>query len=306
LKTIQKGQPERLLNESYMSSDTLFRMFEHEISVTIPIHWHEFFEIAFVSSGEGTHVLNGTSYPLRRGALFLLSPADFHEIVAAPGSVVKLYNMIFSERALKEDLYYEAFQHASELHYLFAEEQCSALEADFERIRQELDGSPQFGSTIIVQGTLEKIIIELARALRTSPEEGGGQDSRGHRQLQSGPDPTTRQSTNGDGPLQAVVRKTLTYIQHHFRESLTLRDAAQQAGLSPNYYSECFHKQFGLSFQSYLQELRLQFAASLLRVSELPITEICFAAGFNTLSHFERLFKRRFGHSPRAFRRMPD
>jgi len=305
LKTIQKGQPERLLNESYMSSDTLFRMFQHEISVTIPIHWHEFFEIAFVSSGEGTHILNGTSYPLRRGALFLLSPADFHEIIAAPGSVVKLYNMIFSERALKEDLYYEAFQHASKLHYLFPEDQCTAIEADFERIRQELNGRPRFGSTIIVQGALEKIIIELARALRVSSAEGALQGSRGHRQLGSG-DSYTRQFANGEGPLQTVVRKTLTYIQHHFRESITLRDAAQQAGLSPNYYSECFHKQFGLSFQSYLQELRLQFAASLLRVSELPITEICFAAGFNTLSHFERLFKRRFGHSPRAFRRMPD
>jgi len=305
LKTIQKGQPERLLNKSYMSSDTLFRMFQHEISVTISIHWHEFFEIAFVSSGEGTHVLNGTSYPLRRGALFLLSPADFHEIIAAPGSVVKLYNMIFSERALKEDLYYEAFQHDSELHYLFAEDQCTAIEADFERIRQELDGSPEFGSTIIVQGILEKIIIDLARALKASPVVGESVEAEGHRQLRSGPS-TARQSAYGDGPLQAVVRKSLTYIQHHFRESLTLRDAAQQAGLSPNYYSECFHKQFGLSFQSYLQELRLQFAASLLRVSELPITEICFAAGFNTLSHFERLFKRRFGQSPRAFRRMPD
>jgi AraC-like DNA-binding protein len=46
----------------------------------------------------------------------------------------------------------------------------------------------------------------------------------------------------------------------------------------------------------------LRFAKSLLSVSNLPVTDICYAAGFQTLSHFERAFKREFGRSPSAWR----
>ncbi|WP_028611604.1 helix-turn-helix transcriptional regulator [Paenibacillus harenae] len=99
------------------------------------------------------------------------------------------------------------------------------------------------------------------------------------------------------------IRNALLYIQHHFREPLSLANAADYAGLSANYFSECFRRQVGISFQDYLNESRLQFASALLRSSELPVTEVCFAAGFNTISHFDRIFKRKFGCSPREYRK---
>jgi len=102
---------------------------------------------------------------------------------------------------------------------------------------------------------------------------------------------------------QRQIRTALVYIHHHFREQLTLNDVAGHARLSPSYFSECFHRTTGSSFQRYLQELRLRFAVSLLHASMLPITDICSAAGFNTLSHFDRAFKRGFGRSPRDLRK---
>ncbi|MCQ6560768.1 AraC family transcriptional regulator [Paenibacillus mendelii] len=286
---MDKKQPERLTSESYMSYDSHFGIFRHRIADTIAVHWHEFFEMAFVTSGEGTHILNGTSYPLTRGSLFLLSPADFHEIVPSPGTPVELYNFIFSERTLREDLYYDSFQSAADLQYTFEGERLAVIESEFMRIWME-SSNRQFATPIVIQGALERIVIELARALRATPLT----------------DLSAQGSSSNESHAQTAVRKTLTYLQHHFRESITLDDAAKQARLSPNYYSECFHKQFGISFQTYLQELRLQFAGSLLKVSDLPVTEICFAAGFNTLPHFERMFKRKFGLSPRQFRKLAE
>jgi AraC-like DNA-binding protein len=96
-------------------------------------------------------------------------------------------------------------------------------------------------------------------------------------------------------------------MHNHFRENLYLKDVAQQANLAPNYFSEAFHKLTGIPFQTYLQDLRLRFALALLRVSDLSVTEICYASGFNTLSHFLRVFKQKFHQSPNTFRReTPD
>ena len=80
-------------------------------------------------------------------------------------------------------------------------------------------------------------------------------------------------------------------------------EVARHAGLSAHYFSECFHKVTGQTFQGYVQDLRVRFAQSLLGVSQLPVTTICSSAGFTSLAHFERVFKRRFGVSPRSYQR---
>jgi AraC-like DNA-binding protein len=73
--------------------------------------------------------------------------------------------------------------------------------------------------------------------------------------------------------------------------------------LSANYFSECFHRVVGTPFQTYLADTRLEFAKALLGVSQLSVTEVCYASGFNTLAHFERMFKRKYGHTPSRYRR---
>ncbi|MFD0713893.1 helix-turn-helix domain-containing protein [Paenibacillus sp. GCM10027626] len=295
----ERKQPERLLNESYMTLKDRYKIFKHHITSTIAIHWHEFFEIAFIYEGEGLHILNGTTYPLRRGSLFLLSPADFHEVSSLPGQTLKLYNMIFSERFLREELYYDAFRQTANRQYNFSGALADEIERQFRQIWHEAEEEQeeQFGAAYIVQGALERVIVELARGLRKQEQE----QEQEHEHVYEYDKPLGSMDRNPK--IDEPIRKSLTFIQHHFREPLTLSDAARQARLSPNYYSECFHRQLGLSFQSYIQELRLEFACALLRISDLPVTDICLAAGFNTLSHFERLFKRKYSRSPRQLRK---
>jgi len=100
-----------------------------------------------------------------------------------------------------------------------------------------------------------------------------------------------------------AIRLTLPYIHRHFREDLTLEQAANNANVSANYYSTLFSTSLGVPYQRYVQDLRLRFAKTLLYASDLPITEVCMASGFNNLSHFERVFKARFGQSPGGYRK---
>ena len=61
-------------------------------------------------------------------------------------------------------------------------------------------------------------------------------------------------------------------------------------------------KETGVEFQKYIQELRLDFAMNLLKLSKLSVTEACFESGFNTLPHFSQTFKKKFGMSPETIK----
>ncbi|MFC4808936.1 helix-turn-helix domain-containing protein [Paenibacillus sp. GCM10023250] len=274
------GGPERLMNESYMTLSAPVRLFRHHVDGRIGTHWHEFFEMGFVVAGSGTHVLNGVPSRLARGSAFLLTPADFHSLEPDPGGTLQLYDLIFTDRIIRDSLLALLFEQGGGHAADYGPEETEAAEREFALIGEE-SAERRPGGELLVQGSVERLLIGLSR--RSRPREAGG-------------------PMDGDGPMAPSVRKALIHIQHHFRDPLPLEEAAASCGLSPNYFSECFRKAAGVTFQTYVQELRLQFAKSLLMTTRLPVTEICFASGSGTLPHFERAFKKRFGSTPRACR----
>ena len=66
---------------------------ERRASSSFPLHAHEYYELEVIESGSGTLLLNGKRYDISRGSLYMLSPADFHEIVTKDG--LTLWNISF-------------------------------------------------------------------------------------------------------------------------------------------------------------------------------------------------------------------
>ncbi|MBQ8311070.1 MAG: AraC family ligand binding domain-containing protein [Clostridia bacterium] len=62
------------------------------------VHFHEFFEIEVIIGGHGRQMLNGTEYTLERGCVYLLSPADFHNVICE--GELELINIMFDESLL--------------------------------------------------------------------------------------------------------------------------------------------------------------------------------------------------------------
>jgi AraC-like DNA-binding protein len=273
--------PERLLSKNFLTLSSPFRIYKHVIDHRIETHWHEFFEMAFVVSGKGTHILNGEPFPLERGMAFVLTTADFHEIIPDEGETIYLYDFIFEDSFIRPALTEMLFEHASHCAHTFEGAMVDAIEAEFARIWDETQ-LWQRGSDMIVQGCFERILIELFRQI-------------GQKRLAA--------DSVFVSAVHPSIRKSVIYIQHHFREPITLHKVSEHVGLSANYFSECFRKQTGTSFQVHLQEKRLQFARALLCSTPLPITEICYASGFNTIPNFERSFKRKFDLAPREYRK---
>jgi len=85
-------------------------------------------------------------------------------------------------------------------------------------------------------------------------------------------------------------------------EPLGVDDLARAAGLSRAHFSREFRRAFGESPHAYLLTRRLERAAALLRTTDRPVVEICFAVGLKSLGSFTTSFTRTYGLSPTAYR----
>ena len=96
--------------------------------------------------------------------------------------------------------------------------------------------------------------------------------------------------------------KTILYISNNFTENLTIDKLAKNVNISPDHLSRIFKKTTGVTIGQYITEMRLNYAKSLVKMSNIPINEICIKSGFNSPEHFSRLFKEKFNMSPIKYR----
>lgn len=105
--------------------------------------------------------------------------------------------------------------------------------------------------------------------------------------------------------LSAPVRLAVQFMRQHFCEPIGLNDAAEQAGLSPAYFSTMFKHEMGIGFSEYLLSLRLERVCSRLRTTTQTIKQISEETGFADYPYFCRVFRKHFGSGPVAYRKNP-
>jgi len=110
-------------------------------------------------------------------------------------------------------------------------------------------------------------------------------------------------SENHRPSLNEGVSRALDYMGEHYFENISLGDITRAACLSRYHFCRLFKRQLGITPISYLSQLRVEKAKLLLRNTSHSVTQICFAVGFNDLSHFERVFRSLAGITPSTYRR---
>lgn len=98
------------------------------------------------------------------------------------------------------------------------------------------------------------------------------------------------------------VQKVKTFIDAHYREDIRLAQLSDIAGMSDSSFSRFFKLHTGRNLSDYIIDLRLGHACRQLVDSTDSVAEICYASGFNNLSNFNRIFRKRKGCSPSEFR----
>lgn len=99
-----------------------------------------------------------------------------------------------------------------------------------------------------------------------------------------------------------AIWKARRYIKEHSGEELSLPKVAKSVHMNANYLSENFKKVTGVNFVEYVARTRFTTACELLRRPKLRISEIAFTSGFQSLSQFNRVFKKFSGKSPTQYR----
>jgi AraC-like DNA-binding protein len=109
-------------------------------------------------------------------------------------------------------------------------------------------------------------------------------------------------SRDGNRAEPVEIWKARNFIHEHSDEELSLTQVAKAVNISPNYLSETFKQVTGVNFVKYVARTRYEKARVLLHDVDLHVSEIAFATGFQSLSQFNRVFKKFSGKSPTEYR----
>lgn len=99
-----------------------------------------------------------------------------------------------------------------------------------------------------------------------------------------------------------VITRAKRFIEDHHREDLSLSQVAASVHTSPFYFCKLFKRHTGVSFTEYVSRVRTEKAKRLLLNPNLRVSEIAYEVGFQSLTHFNRVFKRILHESPTEYR----
>ncbi len=261
----------------------------HPHDLTEHEHDHDFMELVIVVRGEAQQRLQGRTYPVSTGDVYILhnrSRHYFHDIRA-----LELINVMYdpsrlplpmdelrllpgySALFLLEPQYRRRHQFSSRLHLNPAGlEVAQRLAGDM--MREIADGQP--GRGVVLLARLLELMTFLAR-------EYAGTRNRGAREL-------------------LRIGDVISALGRDYARPWTLADMCRLAGMSRSTFVRTFHRALGQAPIDYLIERRLGAAMRLLRETDRPITDIALETGFSDSNYFARQFRRRTGTTPRAFR----
>jgi AraC-like DNA-binding protein/mannose-6-phosphate isomerase-like protein (cupin superfamily) len=260
-----------------------FHIAVHKIRNNYPRHRHDFLEFSFVLEGKGEEIVNGKCHSMQPGTFTFISPYQIHEIYAERGSTLQLINCIFghdliSEREIDRFLLYDDSNIPA--YVQFNREDTTKTKLILDEMQQEYLSNHVWKNTILKAKLLEVLILFLRR-------RGGCYVP----SFQSNISPTN------------IIWGIMQYISNNYQEKLTLGQLSEHFHLSASYLSELFKQQVGTTFVSYLHEVRIRHACTLLVSTSLSVADIAMEVGFGSFKTFSRVFRQNKAMTPTEYRK---
>lgn len=230
-------------------------------------HWHLESELLYVEQGQVTVSHNHQEYSLAKGDAIFLGSGEIHYIKGGADSIVAI---TMFDSALIADLCGTFRLRSAKLEHTYP------IPERFADIRRELTERPPFFELQSCEYIIS-LMIQIFRGEELVPVTVSRE----------------RSSIANYKNLLTEIEKSYSYI--------TFSDAAAFMGLSEPYFSKFFRKISGMTFSQYLNTVKLEHAVDLLKnnAERLSVTEIASRCGFDTIRHFNRVFKNITGMSPR-------
>lgn len=139
---------------------------------------------------------------------------------------------------------------------------------------------------VVAQGRLLSALLVILRDVLTQGRRGGGKGTDGD---------------SGARRRRRLAERAKAYLSENYHAPVSLDDIAEAVGVSSFYLSRVFSQECGLSLVSYLTSLRMEKARALLGGGDLSVSEVARRLGYQDSNYFSKVFKRRFGRSPRDY-----
>jgi AraC-like DNA-binding protein len=257
----------------------------HRLAQGYPAHRHDYLEISYVTQGEGTETINGVTHQMKPGTLSFIQPYQIHELYTRPGNTLILYNIRFSHGLFAE------LESKAELQQLLVTDpslpsyrhfeggQAAAMQRSFEALYEEFNSSEKW-RRLKMKVLLLDIMIAFDRAWNQT------------------------KTANETKTTKSLYLDVIRFIQHHFKEELTLNLVAGHFGISPAYLSALFRKKSGKTFVQQVQDVRLHHACGLLSSTAMKIADIAMESGYGSYNTFSRQFREQKGTTPNDYRKL--
>ncbi len=245
----------------------------------ITLHWHKHYEILYLEKGSVELILNGETVLFKEKEMIMINAYESHGIKAFEES--KFLVMQFKAEFLDEEYcklfrmkYLVTFLNSGSVKERIVK-QNSVFQNDIIQIQEVLDLKP-IAYEMCIRANLLKMIYNLIQ-----------------QKIIHIPDLHHIGCKNLNIIMQAV-----DYVQKNLESKIEERDLAKRLGYNQSYFCKMFKEVVGQTFMQYVLYLRISEAEKSLISTEKSITQISMESGFNSLSYFNRAFKKKMVSHP--------
>lgn len=254
----------------------------------VPPHWHDEMELIYIKKGKGIVQVDFRTYTVTGPTLALILPGQLHSIGQFDHESMEYENIIFNPGMLiPKSLDTCSIEYIQPLLlgqitvptiftpvYPYYPDVISPIDACDEISKTKPQGYELYIKSMLFQ--FFYVLNNRCRNLTQPPKNRKALDK-----------------------MKVVIK----YVENHYAEKITIGEIADVVGFSESHFMRYFKETMNTSFIEYLKDYRLAMSARLLQASEASILEISQEVGFESLSYFNRAFKKRYGVTPGQFRK---
>lgn len=226
-------------------------------------NWHENIELLFCTEGTGHTIINSNSVEMTPGTVTVVNSGMMHCTIA-DSEVLKYYCLIIDTDFLKTlglDV-----ENTDLAEYIKDDRICEY----FKTIVSEYYDKNDFYEAAI-KGSVAALTTHIFRHYSLGKKQKISDDA---------------------------IKRSIKYINEHFKEDILVSDIAEYVGFSRFYFSRKFTETVGCSVKEYIQIMRCREAEDMLLSHKYTVSEVAAECGFSDVSYFTKTFKRVLGYLP--------
>lgn len=258
---------------------------------SVPIHWHEEIEITLIEKGCGIHKIDLEPLNVIEGDIIFVKPFTLHSIEKTTNNeVMKWTTMVFNLNMLNSALtdgclikyFAPIFNNQNELPMIIRKTSPGYNDI-LTTIRKIFDCYyiKAYGFELELKSFLYHLFF-LIYSNKLIKEKANSTISK---------------------EVSDKIKLILKFIHENYQKELSIEEIALQCNFSEYHFMRFFKKYIGMTCIEYINNYRLEIASSLLSSTDKSILDISFEVGFNNVSYFNKLFKKKYSITPKDFRK---